>query len=936
MTHVMNGLLVPNAQGAKRYRRWYRRPLPVAGDLFFGGLGLMVPAALLDVVAWTHHWLFPGILILIWSAGRQAVRAWRPSWVLRLALFFLLTLLAAKAPAWPGGETVVLRLIGFGMGVAASVAWRGLARVAQGPMVDGAELARVFVLLLCVVATWYVYLTPRIVGTVDERWYGDLMADNLAQVRAGVFPVLVGQGAYAWNGNVHPFRSAPWHHVCGALVDKLTIGQFSPLAVQHVVVFGHELLAVLLLYAGLRRLRPNQPWLVLLIAILFGCCPAVTMAQVAHDMYMTSMAVPVVVGMALALVAALERESWRAWAWLGAGLGFVWFCHPPMALISSALVAATILAYMIAEPTAIRRPARMVAMLVAMIAVSVGYFVSMREITPLRSSANSMVRDVLLPTAAWLGVIVGSIGLRGTRRLPLTAVFGGAIAVGLIWLFLIQPVLVWLATALLAAVFIGERWRRQRWMPGIDILFAGTLLVWAAIFGPGQPGDGTVDQHLAASREGYGALWTPLHFGGFDQLGYAVGLGLVLVVVSQAFRRHAIVRALAFSVGAAMVLLAPIPGVARYFWQNQPKEILDVISVAYALRFLPATAPFAAVLIGVGMASAEPRFRRFGAVCLLVLLPWSLWEHSNVVHRAWDYRHSAALTQNHLRPENRALSRFHYDLEPIPPYLDNGVADYRLETRIWRPGGGSEPVGPDQLASAMATTADSSWVNLKVRQDPTYPAWLYLEPKILLQPGERRVLSFAWDRAISDGWLILRGRYLYREYRLPASGGTEGFGIGGRMHHTLAISNSGPESEAVEIVLLRTGADARNPWPPDRSLLKLRDVRFDATSLPVEVLGLNPLLLRVTADRPVLVETFRVWLPGYRVAIDGKRAPYVRTWRGLVGVTLPAGTHRFSVHFRGTPELRLAVKWTLAVGCVMFTMAVGECFRLARRRSDAT
>jgi hypothetical protein len=105
--------------------------------------------------------------------------------------------------------------------------------VRRGPASSPRDYGRALALLVLAAATFAFYLTPNRVGPIDAQWYGQVMTDFLAQSRSGRFPVLVGTTLYAFNGAVHPFRSAPWQFVLAHGLDRLTGRALAPLALQH-------------------------------------------------------------------------------------------------------------------------------------------------------------------------------------------------------------------------------------------------------------------------------------------------------------------------------------------------------------------------------------------------------------------------------------------------------------------------------------------------------------------------------------------------------------------------------------------------------------------------------------------------------------------------------------------------------------------------------
>ena len=75
-------------------------------------------------------------------------------------------------------------------------------------------------------------LGEKVVGSGDAYHYALQAADFSTQVRRGIFPVLIGQSPYAFNGNIHTLRTAPYYvHLCG-LVDLIAQGRLTPFRVE--------------------------------------------------------------------------------------------------------------------------------------------------------------------------------------------------------------------------------------------------------------------------------------------------------------------------------------------------------------------------------------------------------------------------------------------------------------------------------------------------------------------------------------------------------------------------------------------------------------------------------------------------------------------------------------------------------------------------------
>lgn len=918
-------------EGTDRIQR--ARCVGISQDLFFGSVAMVAWAGLVDQAYLTWRWLGPGIILALWAVGQNRIQKGRGSRLRQLGWAGGTLAVGSILPHWPGASTSLTQVYVVALSLLATRLGRVAASMAEGPDPTAAEKGRTFLLTLLLLVTWWAYFTWQIVGILDERWYGDLMADFLGQTRAGIYPVLVGQGAFAWNGNIHPFRSAPLHHNLGALVDILTLQQLSPLAVQHLALLVCVFAAALILYVGMRRLRSDRPWLATLITAFFVTCPAVTLPQIQHDMYMTMTALPVVVFILVTLVFALETGAWRSWVWLGIGLGAVWFCHPPVALMTTGGVGLTLLFWALATPVRADSWLKLAAAGACFSLTSIGYFISMKEISKLRDGASDPVSHVVIPGLAVAVVMFSAVNLFRYSRPIHRIICGLGIFVGLRIIMVFTPAIFLpavQATGLsLLVLGAGHYWNRTGLRNFPELVFLGSALAVGVYSGLSPSVGAGPDTYLSALREGYKPLWLPLRLGGREQIGYAIAVGLVISMIVLLRKSQPVAQAFFATTLLLFAGLAPIPGFSRMLWGNAPKEIVDVIGIGYFLRFLPVTAPFAVVVIFLVLSRLNPNRTYRGIILVLVgLVSWSSWENYEAAKLSWSYRHSAEQSEKKLLPENRPLSRFHYDLLPYPSYHNHGVADLLIETRIgYGKLAGDEKLGPDAYADAMADAQRVPWSTPVVRQDPTYPAWLYFEPKIVLPPGSKKLITFKWKATPPQGWLIARGKNIYREYILPDSGGPRAFGGSNLSHHTLSFWNTGRETEDVELVIKREGVLANQRLVATEKILQLRIVDYDASAAPVEVTRLQPLQLKIRADKAAFVESFRSWLPGYRVSVNGNPVPYSRSINGLVEFQVPAGNHVVDIRFRGTPELRWAVRWSLLM---VFLICVGVGFEVLR------
>ena len=170
------------------------------------------------------------------------------------------------------------------------------------------------------------------IGAGDAHWYAIMLADFIAQLRAGVFPVWVGQSLYAFNGAVSPLRYAPGFQYFGGLVDLLSAHALEPMAVRNASLAVVSLLGAFSAYACLRPIVGRRPWIACGLSILWILSPGVWAPVTSGDQYMTFMAIP--------FVPVALHGCWRVWErddrwsrlWIAVGLAGTWLCHSPVAL----------------------------------------------------------------------------------------------------------------------------------------------------------------------------------------------------------------------------------------------------------------------------------------------------------------------------------------------------------------------------------------------------------------------------------------------------------------------------------------------------------------------------------------------------------------------------------------------------------------------------
>lgn len=178
------------------------------------------------------------------------------------------------------------------------------------------------------------YTTARFVGGGDARIYAQTLADFLAQVRLGEFPVLAAQSAFAPNGEIHPLRTAPAFYYVGGLVDLVTWGAFPAVAVQNIVIVAHGLAAAFTSYLALSaaNLQRGHGWLAALFAALFLTSPGVLAPLFGGDLIASWLTLPWLPLLVLAWTRTVDTPEDFRWPLLATvALAALWLAHAPIA-----------------------------------------------------------------------------------------------------------------------------------------------------------------------------------------------------------------------------------------------------------------------------------------------------------------------------------------------------------------------------------------------------------------------------------------------------------------------------------------------------------------------------------------------------------------------------------------------------------------------------
>jgi hypothetical protein len=402
--------------------------------------------------------------------------------------------------------------------------------------------------------------------------------------------------------------------------------------------------------------------------------------------------------------------------------------------------------------------------------------------------------------------------------------------------------------------------------------------------------------------EGLGAL----------QLGYGLWAVLLASALVWAACRKRELSVLIVASFLLILLLLPIPGLNPFLWSSMPGAILRITYYWPMQRFYLILAALTATAGQIAWdiwAAKAARFRLPVALLLAGCCAWGLQQASPFIRAAKAATSTAAESTRSMLPENRLLMDHAYGLfAGLPPHFSNGVVDPRSEARLI-----STPPGPPAgnlvSSGSFEGTLDAN------------PGILDLSPRLRLEPGQRYLLHISFNHPDEAGILQCVGHTFFREYLLPSSGEPQSFGSGPSNSHSLDVWSSDPAGDDVSLRFIPA-----QPSPSARALAAFGSFQLRQRTPgegPVEVTSLLPFQARVRTPSSSLLETPRMYMPGYTAWVDGIRVPAASTPDRLVGVPLSAGEHTVVVGYPGPALLRFSywaalASWVAALSFLAF------------------
>ena len=199
-----------------------------------------------------------------------------------------------------------------------------------------AEVVRVLLLFTLSLAVASPFLTNRGMGHGDALNYSNSVADIMTQLHAGVLPVAVGQSEYAFNGPVHPLRTACYFDYATGLLGLLLGSRLTFWGLQNLLLAASLTGAAYSAYFCLRKLGTVGPWIALALAAAYLLAPGLLAAAHSFDLYMTVTTAPYLPVAMLGLIRVFHDRTWANVSLFAIGLAVCWLAHPPVALWLSA------------------------------------------------------------------------------------------------------------------------------------------------------------------------------------------------------------------------------------------------------------------------------------------------------------------------------------------------------------------------------------------------------------------------------------------------------------------------------------------------------------------------------------------------------------------------------------------------------------------------
>jgi hypothetical protein len=225
------------------------------------------------------------------------------------------------------------------------LAWHLLRKSSVGSVTIVAEYACLMLVECAGLFSTWPYLHAGLVGAGDIYHYALQMGDAVTQARHGVFPLLVGQSAYAFNGNIHTIRTAPYYVHLGVVIDAMTGRKLPFPALENLTITLSTLIGGLSAYYAARRLASGCRLASALLACIYVTGAGLLTPIYHYDMLGTLLIAPWQPIFWLGIMLSLQNlRDWEGLALSTIAVSVLWYAHPPTAgWLSPVLVACQLL-----------------------------------------------------------------------------------------------------------------------------------------------------------------------------------------------------------------------------------------------------------------------------------------------------------------------------------------------------------------------------------------------------------------------------------------------------------------------------------------------------------------------------------------------------------------------------------------------------------------
>ena len=363
---------------------------------------------------------------------------------------------------------------------------------------------------LALVCAWAInpYATPHLVGGGDAHHYAQQLADARTQMQAGNFELYVGQSAYAFNGDIHPLRTAPYFSYVGGAMSLVGGDALPPTAAQNLLIVLSLGAGVSGLYLLLTRLRPRAAWAASILAAAFATSPGILALIYSGDMVASWLTLPYLPLVFYALIRLSEaKEPTPPLILLTGALAMLWLTHAPVAFWTTLLSILSLLTWFLYSGNRLSRLWLLTASGAGVLCLCGYVFVSVQSLElptdpnlihfvrgggmfeilktgwaglgrPIDPAGEDLLRNLQLSPALGLAALVGLASLRRPRWTTGALILG---AIGLLALLYPATSVAGRIWAIMpeAVISASDKWPMQRFYPILSALVPFlALLAW--------------------------------------------------------------------------------------------------------------------------------------------------------------------------------------------------------------------------------------------------------------------------------------------------------------------------------------------------------------------------------------------------------------------------------------------------------------------------